>query len=150
MKNNLFIDSDIIIDVYSKRDPFYESSAKIISLGDCGKLSLSTSPVVIANVFYILKKYGNKEFARSSLMKIRKIISVLSVNEKEIDLALASGFSDFEDAIQYYVSIENKIDFIITRNKSDYKKSKIPVCNAQEYINLYKSSKGFWQKFKMR
>ena len=136
MKNSLFIDSDIIIDVYSERKPFYNSSAEIISLGDYGKFNLYTSPVVIANVFYILKKYGNNELAKSSLIKIRKIISVLPVTKKEIDLALASDFNNFEDAIQYYVALENRIDFIITRNKADYKKSKIPVCDSLEFLSI--------------
>ena len=139
MKNKLFIDSDIIIDVYSQREPFFESSAQIISLGDYKKFSLYTSPVVIANVFYILRKYGKRKLAISNLMKIRKIISVLPVTEKEIDLALTSDFNDFENAIQYYIALENEIDFIITRNKDDYKKSKIPVCDAREYISLIRS-----------
>jgi len=33
----------------------------------------------------------------------------LAVDEKIIDLALASEFKYFEDAIQYYVSVENNV-----------------------------------------
>jgi len=39
---------------------------------------------------------------------------------------LSSDFSDFEDAIQYYTALDNKLEIIITRNKKDFKKSKLP------------------------
>ena len=45
---------------------------------------------------------------------------------KILELALSSDFSDFEDAIQYYTALDNKLEIIITRNKKDFKKSKLP------------------------
>jgi hypothetical protein len=49
-------------------------------------------------------------------------------------LALASNFNDFEDGLQYFVAMDNESDIIITRNKKDFKNSKIPVMTAGEYI----------------
>jgi predicted nucleic acid-binding protein len=48
---------------------------------------------------------------------------------------LSSDFNDFEDAIQYYTALENNINTIITRNKKDFKTSKLPVLTAKEYLN---------------
>jgi len=58
------------------------------------------------------------------------------LNEKIIDLALNSDFSDFEDAIQYYSALENNIDVLITRNLKDYKKAQISVLTAHDFLNL--------------
>jgi hypothetical protein len=44
----------------------------------------------------------------------------------------------FEDAIQYYTAIENDQELIITRNQQDFKKSKIPVMSAGEFIKSIK------------
>jgi len=56
-----------------------------------------------------------------------------------IDLALSSEFKDFEDAIHYYTAAENHLDYIITRNKRDYKKSEILVCDSKGYLAIFKS-----------
>ena len=58
------------------------------------------------------------------------------MDDKIIDLSLNSDFKDFEDAIQYFTALENKIGIIITRNLKDFKLSKIPVMNADDYLTM--------------
>ena len=59
----------------------------------------------------------------------------MSLDDKITELALSDdSFLDFEDGLQYYSAIENQIDVIITRNKKDFKKSKIPVLTAKEFL----------------
>ncbi len=135
----IFTDSDVILDVLAKRDPFYNNSSEVLSLVESKKIMAFTSPIVIANIFYILRKIKSKEFALESLRKLRLFMKVMSVNETHIDKALAAGFKDFEDAIQYYVSMDKKLEFIITRNKEDYRLSKISVCTPAEFLKIYYS-----------
>ena len=60
---------------------------------------------------------------------------MLPLDDKIIGLALNdSDFEDFEDGLQYFTAIENGQDCIITRNLKDYKKSRIPVMNAEQYL----------------
>jgi predicted nucleic acid-binding protein len=132
----IFIDADVILDLLAKREPNYKYSATLFTLIDRSKVKAFTSPVVIANIYYILQKLKKREFAGNKIRKLRLLLNILTVNEKIVDLALSSNFEDFEDAIQYYASIENKIDFIITRNKKDYKTSEIPVVSPEEYLNI--------------
>ena len=59
----------------------------------------------------------------------------MSLDDKIIELGLSdNSFPDFEDGLQYYSAIENEVDLIITRNKRDFKSSKIPVMTAKEYL----------------
>lgn len=100
----LFFDSDVLLDVLAKRAIFYSDSASILSLAETKSIRAYTSPIVIANIFYILRKMKSKKIALESLRKLRVFINILSVTENQIDKALASKFKDFEDAIQYFVS----------------------------------------------
>lgn len=134
MSKAVFVDSDVILDVLEKREPFYPFSAQILTLGDEKKIKLVTTSLVFANVYYLLKKHIGIEKAKECLCKLRIIVDVISVNAKEVDLALNSEFSDFEDAMQYFTALDNKIDFIITRNIRDYKNPKIIVVTPQQYI----------------
>ncbi|MDR2618464.1 MAG: PIN domain-containing protein, partial [Treponema sp.] len=61
---------------------------------------------------------------------------VLNVDDKIIQKALESGFNDFEDAVQYFTAVENKIDYIITRNTEDYKKSTIKIYTPSQYLKI--------------
>ena len=137
----IFTDSDVILDVLAKRDPFYNNSSEVLSLVENKKIIAFTSPIVIANIFYILRKLKSKEFALESLRKLKLFMKVIPVEETHIDKALAAGFKDFEDAIQYYASMDKKLEFIITKNKEDYKLSKISVCTPAEFLNIYYSGK---------
>jgi len=133
---NIFIDSDIILDLLTKRDPYYIHAAKLFTLIDQNKIQAHTSPIVYANLHYLLKKLTSPDFALQSLRKLKNLVKVLSVDEKVINQALNSDFKDFEDAIQYYTAINNEMKFFITRNISDYQKSQIPVCTAEEYLKI--------------
>ena len=134
MSNVLFVDSDVILDVLEKRERFYEYSAQILSLGDEKKVKLVTTSLAFANIYYLLRKHLGIEKAKESLRKLRIIVDVISVNAKEVDLALNSELSDFEDALQYFTALDGKIEFIITRNVRDYKNPKLIVQTPQQYI----------------
>ena len=134
MNNIIFVDSDIILDLLCKREPHYAFAAKVFTLADYKELSLKTTSVVYANVFYILRKILGIEKAKEYLRMLRLIVGVLPVDEKIIDLALNSSFSDFEDGLQYYTARENQISILLTRNIKDYKGKELIVQTPEEYI----------------
>lgn len=134
MSKAVFVDSDVILDVLEKREPFYLYSAQVLTLGDEKKIKLFTTSLVFSNVYYLLRKHLGIEKAKESLRKLRIIVDVISVNAKEVDLALNSEMSDFEDALEYFAALDSKIDCIITRNVRDYKNPKLIVQTPQQYI----------------
>lgn len=131
----IFIDSDIILDLLLKRKE-YAHSAQLMTEIVSGKLKGYTSPIVIANIHYIMCKLESKKKSLDNIRKLRKIISILSVTEEIIDKALLLEAPDFEDSIQFITSEKNKMDFIITRNRKDFKESRVPVMDAQEFLSL--------------
>ncbi|MEO5910568.1 MAG: PIN domain-containing protein, partial [Pelobium sp.] len=72
---------------------------------------------------------------RKFISQFKVLVTVLSIDDKLIDLALASDFDDFEDGLQHAIALNNHSEIIITRNRKDFKNSKIPVMNANEYLN---------------
>jgi predicted nucleic acid-binding protein len=137
--DRIFIDSDVLLDVFAKRNPFYEYSAKLLTHVEKKMISGYTSPLVFANIHHILRKLKSKAYALQTLRKLRMLVGVLSVDERHIDQALSSAFTDFEDAIQYHSAKSSQMDFIITRNKKDYKHSDITVCTPEEYLAILES-----------
>lgn len=131
---NILLDTNIIIDLLAAREPFYTEAAELFSLADKKTIKLSVSALSLANTHYILSKFTNGQEARKILRNFKVIVDILPLDDKIVDLALNSDFRDFEDAIQYFTAIENDQKLVITRNKSDFKGSKIPVMTASEFL----------------
>lgn len=133
--SRLLIDTNIVIDLLSKRDKFYEEAADLFSRADKKELELTISSLTFANTNYILSKLKSSKEAKEILRKFKVLVELLSLDDKITELALSDdNFQDFEDGLQYYSAIENQIDIIITRNKKDFKNSKIPVLTAKEFL----------------
>lgn len=139
--NRLLIDTNIVIDLLANRKEFYTEAATLFSLADKKKLTLTVSSLTFANTNYILSKLKSEKEARIILRKFKVLVETLSLDDKITELALSDDkFPDFEDGLQYYSAIENRINIIVTRNKKDFKNSKIPVMTAKEYLAKNKTS----------
>ena len=131
----LFIDTNIVIDLLSRREPFYDEAATLFSLADKKQIELTVSSLTIANTSYALLRQMDSNKAKSILRKLRLIVKILSLDDKIVGLALNDeNFSDFEDGLQYFTAIENGQDLIVTRNLRDFKNSKLPIMTARQFI----------------
>jgi predicted nucleic acid-binding protein len=131
---NVFVDTNIIIDLLAKREPFYKDAQDLFTLSDKKEIHLCISSLSFANAYYSIVKHHKEIDAKNYLAKFKILVKVLPFEDKVIELALASNFNDFEDGLQYFIAMENESDVLITRNKKDFKNSKIPVMTAGEYI----------------
>ena len=134
MTKKVFTDSDVILDILCKREPYYEYAAQVFSLADTRQLRLYTTPLVVANVYYILRKAIGIEKAKEALRKLRLLMHIIAIEEQEIDLALNSPFSDFEDALQYYTAVRHNMDMLLTRNIKDYKEKALIRQTPEQFI----------------
>lgn len=133
--SKLLIDTNIVIDLLAKREPFFKSAAQIFSLADKHKIKLTVSSLTFTNTNYVLSRMTSAKDARSILRRFKILVRVLPLNDKIIELALNDeNFKDFEDGLQYYTAVENNQDMIITRDLKDFKESKFPVMTANEYL----------------
>jgi len=108
-------------------------------LADKKEIQISVSALSIATTNYILLQSKKSDEAKQILRKLKLIVQVLSLDDKIVELALNdSDFKDFEDGLQYYTALENGLNAIITRNLKDFRKSKIPVMTADQYIQTHK------------
>jgi len=137
---DLFIDTDVIIDFLIDRKPQSREAAIIFTLIEQKKLKGYVSSLTFSNLYYVLKKFESHNKIISKLDSISKMLTILKVDQQTIKDAIASGFSDFEDSIQYNCALDyKKIDVLITRNTKDYKNSEIPVMTPADYLKTVSS-----------
>lgn len=129
------IDTDVILDFFLDRQPFSENASKIFALCENRILIGYITPVILSNVYYILRQIARHNRVIEKLNQLLSITDVLTMDKNVVINALNSGFKDFEDALQYFAAIKkSNIDTIITRNVKDFKTSEIGVLTPESYV----------------
>ena len=132
--DRLFVDTNIVLDLLTKRPEFYREAQGLFTLSAESKVELCVSPLTVATTYYLLTRQYRAPEALRIIAQLKALVTVLPMDTVTVELALVSGFGDFEDALQYYTATQNNIGFIITRNKKDFGKSALPVFTAKEYL----------------
>ena len=131
----VLVDTNVVLDVLLKREPFCKDSTVILYLAKCAIIGAFLPAVSMTNVFYILRKNGKScDEAHQELDKLNIIFNIAPVSDTTISTALALRWKDFEDAVQFASAKESNVDFIITRNKADYISPDIPCMTTTEFI----------------
>ncbi len=131
---NLFLDTNVLIDLIDKREPFYNDIAIIASLADNKELKLASSSLSFVNAVYVISRNIEEKLVLDALKKFRIICDVSNIDEIVIDKSLISNFNDFEDAVQYFSALHHKSEIILTRNKKDFKNAEIPTMTPSEFL----------------
>jgi len=131
-----YIDCNILLDWLLDREPFSSYSAKIIELIETRKIIGLVSPLTLANAYYVISKELNKKIADEFIHDSLLIFSVPGVSLKNVKEAISNKFKDFEDDVHSSIAAENSVDFLLTRNKKDFKTDKFKVLDAEEFLRL--------------
>lgn len=133
--HKVLIDTDVLMDFFFDRKPFAQYSTELISLCAEKKVEGFTTPVIISNVYYLLRKTANHSIIVEKLKQLLTIIDIVSIEKSAVLDALNSDFKDFEDALQNFSAVENGgIKIILTRNLKDFKKSELAILTPETYL----------------
>lgn len=133
---NIFLDTNVVIDFLADRRPFSLLAAKIFNYSLQGKVKVYISAISYNNIYYILRQSLASSESIKLLDGLCEMTEIADVTKAIIKTSLKTDFKDFEDAIQYNCALSiNKLDFIVTRNTKDFKKSTLPVLTPEEAIS---------------
>jgi predicted nucleic acid-binding protein len=131
----VLIDTDVILDFFFDRKPYAEQAAVILTLCDQKKLKGFVTPVILSNVYYLLRQTASHQRVTGQLAKLLSLVDVLTMDKRVVTDALTSGFTDFEDALQNSAAVhKGTVDVILTRNIRDYRKSKLAVMTPAQFL----------------
>jgi predicted nucleic acid-binding protein len=132
---NIFIDTNIIIDLLADRKPYSKHAIELFSKAEKQELKLFASSHSIVTTHYLMKKYLNEEDLRILIENLLEYLNIVTVDINIIKKSLRSAHRDFEDAVQIFCAntIEN-IYCIVTRNLKDFQKCELLVLSPDQVI----------------
>lgn len=131
----LFLDTDVALDILSKREPYYKNSVLLLKLASEDKAALLISESCLANLIYLCFDIYKLKDAEEKLVDFISACNVISGGKSLMIQAISSPFKDKEDALQYYTALHNGADYFITRNVSDYKatSNRLPIMTPAKF-----------------
>ena len=137
----VFLDTNILLDYLLKRKPFYDSVKKVFDM--ClFKIDGYVTPHSLIDIFYMLSERTNAttEKCQEIILKLRDVLFIIpETDERVLSAARNNSFDDFEDSMQNESALIAGVDYIITRNKKDFKNSTIAVVTPEEFLSLIQS-----------
>lgn len=139
MADKFLIDVNVCLDVLLERNPFWNDAAVIFQAAENKQIRGLVSAISFDTMFYVLRSDIGAARAQLELKRFRQHIYISTVDGTVVDNALAAGWCDLEDAVQYYSAIFSDCKAVITRNKKDYPidEIRLPVLSPTEFISEY-------------
>ena len=135
MKKHYLVDTNVIIDMLLDREDA-DAACAVFDGAERGEYYLHICALSFTTMFYSLRKILSREDRINALTQLKEALEVAAVDSYVIDMALKSGWKDFEDAVQNFSAVvDPQISAIITRNTKDFKESSLEVVDSVEFLN---------------
>jgi len=132
----ILIDLNIILDFLNKRN-FHHEAAQLIDMCVEKKLAGYLCAHEITTLsYFLLKEQKEKTKVINTITALLDIFDIISIDESILRDSLISPISDYEDAVIEVSSMKINLDYIITRNISDFKFSRIPAFTPEQFFLL--------------
>lgn len=133
----VLFDTNIILDVLEKRQPFFTASKSVLECCISNKVNGYIALHSISNIFYILRKRYSATDRKLLLLHILDLLQIADAGHESVRAALQrDDFSDFEDCLQDECAKQIHADYIVTRNINDFSTSKIPAIVPEDLLKI--------------
>lgn len=130
----VLFDTNVLLDVFLEREPFFKASAQAIGAAEKGEIEGWICGTTVTTIYYLLAKELSAQKANRYVREMLKIFNVSIINRVVLEEALDSTFKDYEDGVLYQSAIHANLEAIVTRNQKDFIKSDIPVYSPDVFL----------------
>ena len=136
---DVLIDTNIILDWFLKREPFYDD-AKVL-LNKCWFSNINSYLTVhsICDMSFIVDKKFSTDEKKKLFQLLLNRNEIISESKDDIQSFINnSDWTDLEDGLQMQTADKCKLDYIITRNIHDFAKASVQAIEPKDFLNLCK------------
>jgi predicted nucleic acid-binding protein len=129
----VFFDTNVIVDVIERREPFFNHSSAVFLMAVNGQIEGLIGAGSITDLYYITRRsLKDGILALNSIIDILKSLTLVDTTAQSIWEAMDLNFADFEDAVVTVSAQREQAAYIITRNAKDFGTSPIPAISPNE------------------
>lgn len=130
----LFLDTNILIDYYGRRQPFFSDASKLFVAQAFGDVELWASAKSFTDVFYVIGRQVGESRLQSMFASSFKYLRVCGVDGADLSDAATRSWSDFEDCLVSIAAEKTKADYLVTRDVAGFSHSSVPAISPQDFL----------------
>ena len=132
----VLIDTNVILDILQKREPFFTDSYRALRRALENDAECLISASAATDIFYVLRKsLGSAQQAKEHIDQLAQVVNFADVQGMDIHTALMRAMPDFEDAVVDAVAERSGVSYILTRNIRDFTGSVVPAILPADFLN---------------
>lgn len=133
----ILVDTNVIIDALTSREPWNESAEKIFIMAANHTVDMYITASAATDIYYLVRKYlHNTETAKQIMGKLYSLTGILEVTGNDCLEALASPIKDYEGAVVEKVASRKDMHYIVTRNIKDYQAGNTKIILPDDFVKL--------------
>ena len=131
----ILIDTNIILDIVQKQEPFFADSYQALRKAIETNVECLISASAATDIFYMLRRaFQSSQKAKERIEQLSQIFAFADVQGADIQTALMRSMPDFEDAVVDAVAERSGASYILTRNIRDFVGSSVPAVTPAEFL----------------
>ena len=130
----IFLDANILVAVFNKEYPAYDSCARVLSLAGKDGIEIVCSTLSLGIAYYFAEKKSGRKRAHEKISILCKHIHISPCGPDEVENALKHANVDFEDALQEASAKSAGCEMILTLNAKDFWFSKLEQYHPEFFL----------------
>ena len=132
----IMCDTNVIMDMLLEREPFADSSCKVLSLCEEHRIDGFVSASSVTDIYYLVKKHTHSnELAYNAIGKLLEIVRVCSVTNNDVLTAFQRKARDFEDSLLLHAQHLFGVIASLPATKKTLKNSNFLLVTPEELLN---------------
>jgi len=130
----VLLDTNVVLDVLLKREPWVAEASAIWKANDDGRLVGYLMASALTDIFYVARRLAGRETARVAVQTCLDAFEVCPVDRHALELAHFSPGTDFDDNLQMVCAGIAQLDAIVTRDLDDFKTSTVAALTPAQVL----------------
>lgn len=131
----LFLDTNVLIDLFGHRNGFYDDALKLVGSSILGDTTLWASAESFTDIFYVLTKcHADPSSLQKAFLTSLDFLNVCAIDQDDIAIAASQGWPDFEDCLIALCAAKVEAEYIITRDRTGFAQSAIPALTPNGFF----------------
>ena len=133
-KRRIFLDTNIILDFFLEREPFYYDALKLWAACEEGLVEGYVSALTVNNVHYVAERLKSETTAMIAVRGILGVFNVVPLDKELMQRAADFHDRDFEDDIQLQSAIKAGCSHLFTRDLTHFHSTAVAVVPPSSFV----------------
>ena len=137
MRVKALFDTNVLLDAAMCERPGWASAMLLLDEIAYESMDGLIAAASLKDLYYVLSKYRGEAAAREYVEAVIDAFTLIATDEAVCRSAAKSDEPDFEDGIIRACAESANVDFIISRDETAFRTSKVRRLSPQEYVDLF-------------